>query len=378
MDPIDQALYRHPAFLPHRFLRSIGLASFWAQNATVTIFAAITLTFCAWADHSFIITNGYGYLQHPGVLAWYLVQLVMPIAIFRAFKAATKTEKNYEEVITDVKAFKFEERVLKPMLNFIGFRTRTSRSLFALLFLLGFVGFAWNTLQNLFPGQLAPLDFWDSIHFRYGYFGSRVFKFYVDALLLPSIVHVFAGVVWTNIDLIRRLTQQKRIRLAPFDPDRCGGFRFLADLILSPTISALLLSGLAFFGVAYTHRTFDVSTLGGILLQATVLTLFYVAPTFFLKSVLVKVKKIARSEVHIQQESYYQAILSGELHGTTLRDAHEYLRYFNDISTTIDNIPDWPHLTKVSRVFGISISPALISSAISLGNLLRGLYPSLH
>ena len=107
------------------------------------------------------------------------------------------------------------------------------------------------------------------------------------------------------------LTKEGRIRLAPFDPDRCGGFGFLADLILSPTVSALLVSSLAFFGVAYTHRAFDISTVTGILVQLAILVVFYAIPTFLLRLVLRQVKKTSRIEVHLQQEVYYQAILAG-------------------------------------------------------------------
>lgn len=342
-----------------------------------TAFVVVVLTLCAWKDHSFIIRNGYGYFEHPGILGWYLIQLITPVAIYATLKAATRSGKHYREVVTDGMAFNFRERIFKPMVAFVGFGTPVSRAVFALLFLVGFAGFAWNTFQNLSPGKLAPLDFWDSIHFPFGYFASRVHKFYIDALLLPSIVHIFAGIVWTNISVIRLLSKQKQVRLVPFSPDRCGGFGFLADLILSPTISALLVSSLAFFGVVYTHRAFDISTVTGILVQAAILGVFYVIPTFVLRSVLVQVKKLAGKEVYLRQEGYYEAILSEKLHGASLRDAHEYLRYFNDISSRIDGIPDWPHLAKVSRVFGISISPALISSLVSMFNMLKKLYPSL-
>ena len=42
----------------------------------------------------------------------------------------------------------FEEKVVKPLADFIGLRTHLSRSVFALLFLFGFAGFAWNSFQN--------------------------------------------------------------------------------------------------------------------------------------------------------------------------------------------------------------------------------------
>jgi hypothetical protein len=377
LEALEHALYRHPAFLPHRLLNAMGVARFWVQNTLLTTFAVVAVTACAGIDRAFIITNGYGYVQHPGVFGWYLVQFIMPAAIYRTLRKATRSETHYRQVIVDSKAFQFKDRVLKPMVNFIGLATPASRSLFALLFLIGFSAFSWNTFQNLYPGKLAPLDFWDSIHYKFGYFGSRAYKFYLDALLLPSVVHVFAGIVWTNVSQLGILTRQGRIRLAPFDPDRCGGFGFLADLILSPSVSALLVSGLAFFGVAYTHRAFDISTVTGILVQLAILVVFYAIPTFLLRSVLRQVKKTARIEVHLQQEVYYQAILAGGLQGVALRDAHEYLRYFNDISGTIDKIPDWPHIARVTRALGISLSPALISSLLSMASTLKKVYSNL-
>jgi hypothetical protein len=378
LESLAGAFYRHPAFLPHRQLSAIRLTRFWEQNAVVTTFWVVVLTLCAWKDHSFVLADGFGYFQHPGVFGWYLIQLVMPIAIYASVKMAARSGRYYRELIPPGRSFRFRERVFAPMVTFIGLGTPSSRALFALLFSLGFAAFAWNTFQNLAPGRLAPLDFWDSIHFPFGYFGSRAHKFYIDALLLPSIVHIFAGIVWSTVCAIRRLITQKKMQLAPFNPDGCGGFGFLADLILSPTIWALLVSGLAFYGVVYTHHAFDVSTVTGILVQVGIFGVFYIGPTFFIRSMLVQVKKRASREVHRRQEAYYEAILSGHLHEPALREAHDYLRYFNDISATIEKIPNWPHLAKASGALGISISPALIGSLLDLGGKIMKLYPSLH
>jgi hypothetical protein len=374
---LSQALYRHPAFMPHRLVGAIGVRPLWAQNAILTGFAAAILTLCSFLDHSLTIPYGFGYFQHPGIFGWYLIQLIMPVAIYSTLVAAARAKKHYREIVTDYSGFRFRELVLNPMIQFIGLTTRVSRSFFALLFLIGFVAFAWNTFQNLFPGELAPLDFWDSAHFPYGYFASRVYKFYLDALLLPSLTHIFAGIVWTNVKVVRGFSRKKKLRLSPFSPDECGGFGFLVALTLSPTMWALLISGLALFGVVYTHRGFDISVVAGVLIQGAILVLFYGIPTFVFRSVLVQVKKIARQEVHLQQEAYYQSIVSGSLKGISLRDAHEYLRYFNDISSTIDKIPNWPHLSKTSRVFGISISPAVVSLLITIGSMLKKFYPNL-
>jgi len=368
---LAHAFYRHPAFIPHRLIRAAGVRRLWIRNAILTVSAATALTLCAWLDNALTIADGYGYLEHPGIFGWYLIQMIVPVAIYSTLKSATRSGKHYREIVPKTELIKFRQRVFEPMVDFVGFREPTSRALFALLFTFGFAAFAWNTFQNLFPGKLAPPDFWDSKHYIFGYVGTRFYKFYIDALLLPSVIHIFFGVVWVHLRAVRHLCKHRAVRLALFNPDKCGGFRFLADLILSPTTSGLLVSGLAFFGVVYTHRALDIETTTGILVQATVLSVFYIAPTFVLRSVLIQVKKRATREVHLLQEAHYEAVVSGELHGILLREAHEYLRYYNDISAQIDRIPNWPHLKKVSGIFGISISPALV---VSLLNFATGIW----
>jgi len=100
--------------VPHRLLRAIGLARFWAQNAAVTIFAIVALTLCAWRDHSFFLKNGFGYFQHPGIFGWYLIQLIMPVAIYATLKAATRSAKRYRELMKHGAASRFRELVFNP------------------------------------------------------------------------------------------------------------------------------------------------------------------------------------------------------------------------------------------------------------------------
>jgi len=378
MASIARAFYRQPAFLPHRLLRKLGIEAFWAQNAIVTASIAVLLTIGAWIDGSFFIRGGYGYLQHPGVAGWYLVQVFMPLAIYRLLTTAANAEKHYRELLPSGDAFNFDDKILQPLTRFIALRTAASRTVFALLFTIGFAGFAWNTFQNLAPGRLAPLDFWDSIHYPFGYAFSRVHKCYLDALLLPSLVHIFVAIVWTNIRALCGLNAAGRLHLAPFNVDRCGGFGFLSDLILAPTISALLVSALAFVGVVYTHRAFDTSTVGGVAIQTAILVTFYMLPTFVLRSLIVQTKRRAARDVSRRQQEYYEAILAGSLHGDALREAHEYLRYFTEACSAIGRVPEWPHLMKASSAFGISISPAILSSLVSVAKTLWALYPKLH
>lgn len=375
MKDLSSAFYRHPAFAPHRLLGRAGIGRFWLRNLVVALIAILGLTLSAYIDTSFRIPNGYGYLEHPGTYGWHLIILVMPIVIYDRWLALARSRSHYSQIVEDPYRFSVRWELLRPAVQFVGFETAASRVLFAFLFLIGLSAFAWNTFQNLYPGELARLDFWDSIHFPIGYWVSRVYKLYVYALLLPSLAHIFTGIVWSNLRAIRLLMSKNQLRLSPFNPDRCGGFGFLGEMVLSPTIWALLIAGGASFGVVYTHGQFDVAVASGLLLQLLILVLFYGIPTFVIRNAIVTTKGASKRAIYRQQESYYDEILSGRLKGVPLRDAHEYLANFVDITSEIDKVSNWPHLTKASWIFGISISPGLLSLFLNVATTFKKVYP---
>lgn len=364
---LSSAFYRHPAFMPHRLLRWLGIKAFCWASALLTALAGISFLLGSAADNSLTLSgHGYGFLEHPGIFGWFVIQLALPIAIQRTLKEAIRARRSYYRLSKVHDDLGFRESLLDPLVLFIGLRTECSRALYSLLFTLGFSGFAWTMYQNLWPGRLAPLDFWDSINFFWGYGIACIYKFYMHALLLPSVLHIFAGIVWYNASFLRKLVQEKSIRILPFSSDHCGGIGFLSDLALSPTITALILSGLAFFGVVYTHRTLDISTAMGIIVQLGVLTIFYGIPTALLRGAIKRLKHVEVSEINERQKKYYIDISEGRLRGQALRDAHEYALYLDEIVKKIDSIPLWPHLYKVFGALGLAITPALTLSSLNL------------
>jgi hypothetical protein len=367
---LSRAFYRHPAFIPHRLLGKIGISNFFLSNAIVTSACALGLTFAAWMDSSLLLyQRGYGYLEHPGIFGWYLIQLLMPVAIFTLVEQAARNRSRYRRILNHRSQFNFRREIFDPMVNFIGLVTPVSRSYYSLLFCLWFSGFAWNTYQNLLPNVVIPLDFWDSIHFTYGYAGTRIYKFYTHALLAPSMIHIFSGIIWFNIIALRRLMTRREIHIVPFSADRCGGVGFVSDLILTPVMTAVLISGLAFFGTAYTHKQVDVSTVQGAAAAASIILGFYVLPTFFIRATIKKLKLEEIERLYGAQEQYYEGVATNSLRGDALREAHEYLKYFDEVVSKIDKIPNWPHLAKIFGALGIALTPTIISGVINIVGL---------
>lgn len=364
---LSQAFYSHWAFAPHLLLKRVGIRTFWLCNTLLTLIAVVALLLCSSADNSILLGDrGFGFLQHPAIFGWFLIQLSVPIALQRTLGKAVRAQRYYQRLAKGGQNIEFRERAYEPLLLFIGFRSERSRLLFSLLFTVGFGGFAWNTYHNIFSSDLDTSTFWDSINFTWGYFGTRLYKFYVEALLLPSVIHIFAGIVWFHISYLNFLVEQKKVRILPFSPDRAGGMTFVADIILSPAITALLVSGVAFLGAVYAHRSFDITVAFGTIVEVSVLTVFYVLPTAFIRGVIKKLISAELSEIYECQQRYYDALLRTSLGGKLLKEAHEYSQYFQDIAERIRRIPKWPHLAKVFGAFGISITPAIAVSSLGL------------
>jgi hypothetical protein len=345
----------------------LGIRKFWLCNSILTLICAAALLLCAMADNAvFLGDDGYGFLQHPGIFGWFLIQLCMPPAIHRALSKAVSARRGYRSLAKESRGLEYRKLLYEPLLQFIGLRTERSRELYTILFTFGFLGFAWNTYNNIFPQDLPLPSFWDSIDYIYSYSGTRLYKFYMDALLLPSVIHIFAGIVWFHTSYLRSLVRRQAIRVLPFSPDRSGGMGFVADLILSSTITALLVSGLAFLGAVYTHRSFDTTVAIGTLVEVSVLISFYIAPTALIKKIIEKLKSIELTEIYACQQKHYDDLFRTGLSGKALKDAYEQSQYFSDVAGRIRSIPEWPHLAKVFGAFGLSITPGLIVSSISL------------
>lgn len=366
---LSEAFYSHPAFVPHLLLRQAGARKFWLCNTALTLASAVVLLICSTADGSLILgERGYGFLEHPGIFGWFLIQLSMPLAVQGALKSAVSAGRCYRRLARTETVIEFHRQLYEPLILFIGLRTRHSRLLFSILFTIGFGSFAWNTYQNIRPSSFAPVDFWDSITFPWGYFGTRIYKFYMDALLLPSVIHIFAGIVWTHTSYLSRLVEQKAIRILPFSSDRSGGMMFLADLILSPAVTALMVSGLAFFGAVFIHKSIGITVGLGLFVAFSILFSFYIVPTALINRVIRKMKSYELSEIYNHQQNYYDALLSNNLHGDKLREAHEHNQYCQDMVKRINLVPKWPHLAKVVSAFSLGLTPALVLSAMSMAS----------
>ena len=131
-------------------------------------------------EKNWILPNdGLGLLQHKNIWIFLLINLISPFII-------SKTVKTLE---CNIDAITFEN--LKNV-----FRDNAKLKAIAVLQhfaqAIGFCCFVGNSLQNAYIINQLPFDYWDSINYILSYIISRVYKLYLFAYFIPTVlIYIF-------------------------------------------------------------------------------------------------------------------------------------------------------------------------------------------
>jgi hypothetical protein len=362
---LSKAIYGHPAFWLYGLLRPIGLDGICAQSAAIALGSLTLLTAAASLDSVLVLPGrDVGYLEHPNVLTFYLAQLIVPVAVWRGVMLFLAKRDAIGAVAPGAVPVARDAPILR-FARFARLQTPLSKSLMALLVLIGLACFAWNSVQNQLPRVIVAYDFWDSSAHMWSYVTTRFYKFYIFVVLFPGLAHLFVGVIVALLLPILHAHRERRVVVLPFHQDRCGGFGFVASIILSPVVPALLICGAAALAALIVHGKLDLTPLIGLALTVVALATFYAAPTFFLARVISKAKEAKTSELVDAQRRNFADVYSGAVPPNDVEAAYHYLLYFDEVQRRIDRIPNWPHLRLAAASVGASISPALILPLIN-------------
>ena len=93
----------------------------------------------------------------------------------------------------------------------------------------------------------------------------------------------------------------------------------------------------------------------------------YIVPIVFLRREIVELKRTTLKRLWNLQENQYAQIAHGaEAHPTVFARANEALEYFDKARRRVDDIPNYPHISRILKTLGIAITPSLISIGLSL------------
>jgi hypothetical protein len=353
-------------FSLHYYVGRLFRVGFVGQCSILAALAAVAMFCASLIDHSLILNGrNVGLLQHPAFWGFPLLQIVLPLCIRQSIQKLQRARLRDGE-IADV-----EKR--RSLLNgakirqFLSWQDRESRLVATLIYCTGLAAFVWNTYQNQRPGVVVPFDFWDSSNYFWGFWFTRIYKFYLFVLLLPYIAMIHVAILFVTLRFIRRARVSGRLVLLPFHPDGVGGLDFVSSLISTPIIITLIVGSFSTAAAFLVHRAPDVTPLIGLSILIIWAVIAYFVPILFLRSDIIAMKREVLKKLRsLEQTTYSQIIESQGINLEMLGKGKEALGYFDNVCEKIQKISNYPHIKRLVGSLGFAVTTSTVSLAFKL------------
>lgn len=357
-------------YLPFRTIGRIGWISKKSipiQSLFITLFFAIVIILASIFDKTLILdSNNRGLLEHPTIWTFLILQGLIPFALIKSInKLLSFFQKN--DVIVDEKDLNYYLQIFKKQLSK---QSNFSKVTFTFFVTIGFLCFIWNSFQNQMPYKFLGFDYWDSIYHPFGYWVTRVYKFYLWVIFFPSILHIHSSVLYTLNMLLKDACKENFLVLKPYHQDGYGGVGDLIKIAINPCIPILFVSFLSVCSVFWIHRALNMTPVIGLLLLSLLFILVYIIPALTLRRVIKKEKKRQLNGITESQNIFFLQLIDTKKEYLQVSNALEALNGLTPVYAHIKSISTLPYLSLIVKVIGVINLPILVS-------LIKSIYPIL-
>jgi hypothetical protein len=368
--PSISALFKTGGFLGHYYLGQALRIGFTGQCILVAVISAVFVLAGSFIDRTLILKGGdIGLFQHPAIWAFFVLQVALPLSVRHSLRRLEDANKAKDQ--TDELKAVYASSIAAKVSSFVQLRDGRSRAIATICYGVGLIAFVWNTYQNQLPGIILPQDFWDSSNHFWGYWITRVYKFYLFVWFLPYIALIHSAVLLATLRLIREKRTGGELSLQPFHPDDVGGLGFVPGLVTTPIIVTVLIAALPLAGAIDVHRRLDVTPIMGMIIVFGGALVAYVVPILYLRTDIIALKLQAIEKLSTLQQRYYaQIVKMDNIRSETLREGREALDYFEKIDDRIQKISNYPHLATLLKYLGLALTPAVASLALKVYEVL--------
>lgn len=336
------------------------------QSVVVTAVFALLVALASWIDHTFLLPGtGIGLFEHPAIWTFLILQAVIPFVFKKTVNNLFGFLEGAEIVKEGTDLSKYRTAFTKHVYR----KTNAARVIYVLLITIGLACFVWNSFQNQDPYRIVGFDFWDSINHVFGYWVTRVYKFYLWVLFFPSIGHMQISLLLTLNKLLKDAIKEHFFSLKPFHQDECGGVGKIIKIAVDPCIPVLLIAALSVLSVLLIHRQLSVTPIVGICLLSALFVVVYLIPAVTLRKIIQSEKKRQLTEVTQTQNAFFYKLSDTNESGSLSRNL-ETINGLAPIYKQIKSISSWPYLNSVIKVVGIVNLPILMNIAKTLWPIL--------
>src|ERR1017187_10267421 len=149
--PHISAALQSGGFSLHYRVGRLFTAGFLAQCCIIAASAAWAIFIGSTIDGSLILGGrNVGLLQHPGIWAFFGLQIALPLSIRQSLKNLLRSRSKIRAIARMDE--RFSELIIVPLLQFLRLQDVESRLTAAVVYGAGLSAFIWNTYQNQMPG----------------------------------------------------------------------------------------------------------------------------------------------------------------------------------------------------------------------------------
>jgi len=313
-----------------------------------------------------------GFIEHPAIFVFLVSQAVLPFFVERGLGSFLQLAERADTVLSPDVIRDDLPRYCSWLRESIALRTLLGRILYIIFVIAGFAFFAWNSLQNQRPYALVGTDFWDSALHMWGYWSSRVYKFYVWLIVAPLLAHAQVMLVIAMKDLLLLAVRKRGLTLEPYHSDGCGGVKVFLDSVLSPMVQVVVSAAMLTLSAFFVHRKYDVTTIGGLLVACALFVFVYLIPAATLRKCIRFEKERQLSEVTETQNKFYAIVTDESSDSAKVSEALGILGDLSEVCRQITGIPNWPQLARVIKVTSVAAgSPIIAGTAKLMNNYLK-------
>ncbi len=365
--------FAYVGWLERRFKRPLDPAK---ANLVLTLIFASGLAAAARIDGTlFMSGTAVGFLQHPGILIFLSAQCIIPFSVAKSIKNFLDLPNTAAPVLTAEAAQSILPAHISQFRLSLLADSNVGRAVYSICTFLGLCAFAWNTYQNQMPFEFVKKDFWDSVYHPWGYWSTRIYKFYLLVLLAPALTHAQIVLSITARTILLSLSKRRGIRLKPYHSDECGGVNIFIDSVINPMIPVVVASSLLTLAAFVVHGKYDITTIGGLILTCTLFIILYMLPAAALKKCIADEKHRQLAEITKRQDEIYDKITNEDDVSKISQSSVGILCSLREVCKNVKDLPNWPQFSKVTKIIGAACSSPFIAWSVNhIGKILARLY----
>ncbi len=366
-EQINATFYNYPAFRLGKRVAFFFRESVIKQSVFLGALFFVFFIIGALIDQTLIMKGrDVGLFEHPTIWAFLVIQMTAPYFFKKSIEKLFLFLKGNDIIDSKIELSSysslFKQQVSRQM-NF-------SKFSYVTLLVVGFICFAWNSFQNQAPLKFLGFDFWDSFYHPFGYWITRVYKFYLWVFFLPAIIHIHISILFLLRKLLIDAGKDNFFILKPYNQDEYAGVGIIIKIAINPPIPVLILGSISLLGAFFIHGQIGITPVIGLCLLSLLFFLVYLIPAIQLRKIIKAEKKRQLSEITEKQNSLYFTLVKKD----KPENEFDNLNSLTTVFEQVKSISVWPYWKFMLKIVGVINIPLIITIGKNLWPLISKVF----